>query len=85
VSATTLSDAPKKAALSRDLSEFLIELSIGVHRYAMYPPGHPSLVPIVENIIGRLSEIFSDRRTLSIGVASQQLVIEGNASRCIAH
>lgn len=67
-------------ALSRDLSEFLLELSIGVHRYAMYPPQHPSLVPAAENIIGRLGEIFQDRRTLSIGVARNQLVIEGVAT-----
>ncbi len=73
----TASDRP---ALSRELSEFLVELSIGVHRYAMYPPGHPSLRPVVENIIGRLAEIFDMRRTLSIGVAQRQLVIEGVAT-----
>ena len=72
--------ASDRATLSRDLSEFLVELSIGVHRYAMYPPGHPSLVPVVENIVGRLSEIFEARRTLSIGVAERQLVIEGVAT-----
>lgn len=76
----TQTAAPERAALSRELSEFLMELSIGVHRYAMYPPGHPSLAPVVENIVGRLSEIFEDRRTLSIGVAQTQLVIEGIAT-----
>ncbi len=62
------------------MSEFLAELSIGVHRHAMYPPSHPSLVPVVENILGRLDEIFEGRRTLSIGVAQRQLVIEGVAT-----
>ena len=70
----------KTAELSRELSEFLLELSIGVHRYAMYPQTHPSLLPAAENIIGRLGEIFMDRRTLSIGVAKDQLVIEGLAT-----
>ena len=70
----------KHAVLSRELSEFLIELSIAVHRYAMYPPGHPSLRPAVENAVGRLGEIFMDRRTVSIGVANRQLVIEGVAT-----
>ena len=70
----------QSAALSRELSELLLELSIGVHRYAMYPPGHPSLLPAAENIIGRLGEIFMDRRSLSIGVARDQLVIEGVAT-----
>jgi len=72
--------APQTATLSRDLSEFLIELSIGVHRYAMYPLGHPSLDPVVESIISRLAELLVDRRTLSIGVASKQLIIEGVAT-----
>jgi len=70
----------KRAVLSRDLSEFLMEFSIGVHRYAMYPPGHPSLAPAVENIVGRLSTLFIDRRGLAIGVAQDQLVIEGIAT-----
>jgi hypothetical protein len=70
----------KRAALSRELQEFLIELSIAVHRFAMYPPGHPSLAPAVSNVISRLVEIFESRRTVSIGVAHQQLVIEGVAT-----
>lgn len=71
----------ERAALSRELSEFLVELSIGVHRYAMYPSNHPSLAPVVENVIGRLAEIFeSGGRSLSIGVARRQLVIEGVAT-----
>ncbi|MFC1575890.1 hypothetical protein ACFL5A_04535 [Gemmatimonadota bacterium] len=74
-------DARLRAAeLSRELSEFLLEFSIGVHRYAMYPPDHPSLAPAAENIIGRLGEIFMERRSLSIGVAQAQLVIEGVAT-----
>ncbi|MEJ2538573.1 MAG: hypothetical protein P8188_01100 [Gemmatimonadota bacterium] len=73
-------DPPSRKALSRGLSEFLIELSIGVNRYAMYPPGHPSLAPAVEGIVQRLGQLFSDRRTLSIGVARRQLVIEGVAT-----
>jgi hypothetical protein len=80
VTQTRTTPEPDRAALSRELSEFLVELSIGVHRYAMYPSGHPSLTPVVENIIGRLAEIFEVRRTLSIGVAQRQLVIEGVAT-----
>jgi hypothetical protein len=80
VTETRNSPDPDRAALSRELSEFLVELSIGVHRYAMYPSGHPSLAPVVENIVGRLAEIFAARRTLSIGVAQRQLVIEGVAT-----
>lgn len=72
---------PERARLSRELSELLLELSIGAHRYAMYPPGHPSLAPIVENIIVHLGEIFAAGRSqLTVGVARRQLVIEGVAT-----
>jgi len=70
----------KHASFSTEFSEFLIELSIGVHRYAMYPSGHPSHDPVLENIVGRLAELFIDRTSISIGVAAKQLIIEGMAT-----
>ena len=81
-SLTETADPPgaKSAALSRELSDFLIEFSIGVHRYAMYPPGHPSLAPIVDRIVQRLDALFVLRRHLSIGIAARQLIIEGVAT-----
>lgn len=80
MSQTATAAKSQMATLARELSEFLIEMSIGVHRNAMYPPGHPSLQPVVEKLLQRLAELFADRRTLSIGVASRQLVIEGVAT-----
>ncbi|MBW3534356.1 MAG: hypothetical protein KY453_03920 [Gemmatimonadetes bacterium] len=71
---------PERTALSRELSELLVELSIAVHRFAMYPSGHPSLAPAVDNVVGRLSDILVETDTLSIGVARKQLVIEGVAT-----
>jgi hypothetical protein len=70
----------QRATLSREISEFLIELSIGVHRYAMYPPGHPSLRPAVENLVLRMSRLLESRASIDIGVAHDQLVIEGVAT-----
>lgn len=70
----------KRTTLARDLSEFLIEFSIGVHRYAIYPTGHPSLAPVVESITLALAELMAERGSLSIGVAQRQLVIEGVAT-----
>ncbi len=64
--------AAQQASLSRELSEFLIELSIGVHRYAMYPAGYPSHEPVLDNIIRRLIELFVNRTSVSIGVAARQ-------------
>src|SRR5256714_15330527 len=72
--------ASEKAALSRELADFLIELSIALHKHAMYPEGHPSLAPAAAAIIRRAEHLFEERTTLALGVARQQLVIEGVAT-----
>jgi hypothetical protein len=71
---------PGTRALSKELGDFLIELSIGVHRFAMYPPGHPTLEPAVRGIVRRLGPLLANRHSLNIGVARRQLVIEGVAT-----
>src|SRR2546423_11704946 len=70
----------ERATLSRDLAEFLIELSIALHKHAMYPEGHPSLAPAAGGVTRRAGLLLEDRATLSLGVARQQLVIEGVAT-----
>ena len=70
----------ERASLSRDLGDFLIELSIALHKHAMYPLGHPSLGPAAAAVTRRAALLLEDRSTLSLGVASQQLVIEGVAT-----
>ncbi|MGQ0715264.1 MAG: hypothetical protein ACT4PJ_16315 [Gemmatimonadaceae bacterium] len=67
----------ESAALSRDLADFLIELSIALHKNAIYPSGHPLLAGAVDALVLRLVRLLQDRTTLSLGVARQQLVIEG--------
>ena len=67
----------ESAALSRDLADFLIELSIALHKNAIYPPGHPLLGGAVDALVLRLARLLQDRTSLSLGVARQQLVIEG--------
>ena len=69
-----------RATLSRDLADFLIELSISINKYAMYPGGHPSLRPAVERVVRRLDSLLVEREMLSLGVARRQLVIEGVAT-----
>jgi hypothetical protein len=71
---------PEKAALSRELADFLIELSIALHKHAMYPEGHPSLAPAAAGVTRRAEHLFEARATLALGVARQQLVIEGVAT-----
>lgn len=71
---------PERASLSRDLSDFLIELSIALHKHSIYPGGHPSLAPAALTVTRRAELLLQDRPTLSLGVARQQLVIEGVAT-----
>jgi hypothetical protein len=72
--------SPERATLSRDLADFLVELSIALHKHAMYPQGHPSLQPAAAAVTQRASLLLQDRATLSLGVARHQLVIEGVAT-----
>ncbi len=66
--------------MAGELTEFLVQLSITVHRFNMYPPGHPSLEPSAEEVVDLLQRLVDDRESLAIGVASGQLVIEGIAT-----
>jgi len=68
------------ATLSRELADFLIELSIAMHKHAIYPAGHPLLVGAVDGVHKRLGHLLSERATLSLGVARKQLVIGGVAT-----
>ena len=67
----------ERATLSRDLNEFLIELSIALHRQSMYPTGHPALIPAVESVIRRAERLLEERPQIAFGVARRQLVIDG--------
>src|SRR6058998_2397357 len=71
---------PERTALSRELADFLIELSIALHKHAMYPEGHPSLAPAAAGLTRRAALLLEDRATISLGVARNQLVIEGVAT-----
>ena len=70
----------EQGALSRDLADFLIELSIALHKNAIYPQGHPLLDGAVAGVERRLAPLLESRGTLSLGVARHQLVIEGVAT-----
>ena len=82
--ASQVSDAgtskPKRVSLSRDFSEFLIELSIALHKHAMYPSGHPSLEPAAAGVARRAARLLEGRETIAFGVARRQLIIEGVAT-----
>lgn len=66
-----------RLVLSPDLGTFLIDLSIAVHRHAMYPGNHPSLAPTVAAVVRSAERLMADRPKLAIGVARDQLVVDG--------
>src|SRR6202051_154760 len=72
---------PAVATLSRELADFLVELSITLNKHAIYPESHPLLHGAVDGVANRLGTLFvGDRESLSIGVARRQLIIEGVAT-----
>lgn len=77
-----VSDAPRseRAALSREYSQFLVELSIALHKFSMYPGGHPALEPATEAVIARAEPLLLDRTQIAFGIARRQLIIEGIAT-----
>lgn len=75
-----LTTVGESATLSRELSDFLIELSIGLHKNAIYPAGHPLRDSAADLIARRLDALLFERPTLSLGVARHQLIIEGVAT-----
>ncbi|MGI8497729.1 MAG: hypothetical protein ACR2OG_09145 [Gemmatimonadaceae bacterium] len=70
----------QRHALSPDLQDFLLNLAVALPRHATYPRGHPQLIAAVETLIRPLSAILSTRETLALGIARDQLVIEGIAT-----
>lgn len=80
MSAAAESTRAASAVLSRDLSDFVIEFSIALHKHAMYPDGHPSLATSRARVLRRLDSLLAERQTLSLGVARDQLIIEGVAT-----
>jgi hypothetical protein len=73
-------------ALSREYTDLLVELSIALHKYSMYPDAHPSLQPAAAAVVARASHLLATRAQIAFGVARRQLIIEGvatNASQLV--
>jgi hypothetical protein len=71
-------EAPKsaRAVLPRDVNEFLVELSIALHRHTMYPSGHPSLDPAVDGVVRAAERVLQARASLAVGVSRRQLLVD---------
>ena len=77
---TRVTTVGESAARSRELSDFLIEFSIGLHKNAIYPAGHPLLEKTTAELQRRVSVLLKERQALSLGVARDQLIVEGLAT-----
>src|SRR5262245_33283013 len=75
-------EAPRseRAQLPRDVSEFLVELSIALHRHTMYPNGHPSLGPAIDSVPRSTEPVLQTRLPLAVGVIRRQLLVDEAAT-----
>jgi hypothetical protein len=70
----------ERVVLSHELSAFLVEISIALHKHAIYPDGHPSLEPAAARVTARAERLLEGRPTIAFGVARYQLIIDGVAT-----
>jgi hypothetical protein len=77
---TDAAPSGSRASPPRDFTDFLIELSVALHKHAMYPEGHPSLGPAAEAVTRNADRLMGDRTLIAFGVARHQLIIEGVAT-----
>ncbi|CAN5705218.1 hypothetical protein BH23GEM11_BH23GEM11_17200 [soil metagenome] len=61
----------------RPVSELLRGFAMALHRFAMYPTGHPSLVPVAERMLLQLADVLARRPALTLGIASRQILVDG--------
>lgn len=66
--------------MDRDLSAFLVQLSIAIHKSATYPPGHPLAAAAVDVAFKSLTELLRRRPVLALGVTRTQIVIDAEGT-----
>jgi hypothetical protein len=84
-STTTTADmkadpAQERNALSPEVSHFLVQLSIGLHKTGTYPADHPALESAIQSLTLRLERLLAIRQAVQIGVARDRLLIEGGST-----
>jgi hypothetical protein len=77
---TSAGSSRQVATLAREVSDFLVEFSIVLHKRAMYPSGHPHLQESAERFVDRLESLLALRDKVIVGVARNQLIIGGVAT-----
>jgi hypothetical protein len=63
--------------VDRDLTAFLVQLSIALHKSAAYPPRHPLAVGAVTGALDALAERLRQRASLALGITRSQILLDG--------
>jgi hypothetical protein len=66
--------------VDRDLTAFLVQLSIALHKSAAYPPRHPLALGAVDAALAALAGRLLDRSSLTLGIARTQILIDGEGT-----
>ncbi|MGI8497731.1 MAG: HEAT repeat domain-containing protein [Gemmatimonadaceae bacterium] len=74
------SGAPVGAALSREVADFLVELTTAVQNYTIFPDGHPLAPAAAFGLMRRLEALLVEQPLVSFRVAPSQLLLEGGAT-----
>ncbi|HLB10873.1 MAG TPA: hypothetical protein VK617_15140, partial [Gemmatimonadaceae bacterium] len=77
--APTITSAPSES-LTREMADLMVELSVALHKYSMYPDGHPLLESAVSGLTRRLTVALVERQMIAIAVARNHLVVDGVAT-----
>jgi hypothetical protein len=73
-------DRESFATIDRPTSEheqLLVEFATALQKHTFYPKGHPIVTASAERLHARFGDALARQGTMSIGVARQQLVIDG--------
>lgn len=62
------STSGESALPARDLQDLLLEFSVALHKYTIYPPAHPLLRTATEALVARLAVLLHDRPALALGL-----------------
>ncbi|HTS88324.1 MAG TPA: HEAT repeat domain-containing protein [Gemmatimonadales bacterium] len=77
---STASASQERAVLPRDVAVFLPLFGIALHKCTTYPPKHPLLVSAIDAVVSHLRVVLVNRPFLLLGIARNQLLVEGLAT-----
>jgi hypothetical protein len=76
----TASAKQERAVLPRDVAVFLPLFGIALHKSTAYPENHPILTSAIDAVSSHLRVVLVNRPFLLLGVARNQLLVEGLAT-----